>query len=69
MRSQRGQTHQARSLAIYVAREETGLTLMDIAKHFGIKSYKTVASSCQRFETKLKDDHALARLLERVRRT
>jgi len=68
MRSQRGQTHQARSMAIYLARQETGLTLTEIGKHFGIKSYKTVGTHCARFEAKLKDDPSLIRLMKQAQR-
>lgn len=64
--SQRGRENTTRNLALYLTRIKTGLSLKEIAVHFEINSYKTVAGQCLRFEKRLEQDRALNRRFSRI---
>jgi putative transposase len=66
-RSDRGQTNYARLSAVNLTRELTGLKLTEIARIFGMSSYKTVGTSCWRLKNQLSKDTAFRRRYEKVR--
>lgn len=65
--SKRGVQHPARHMAIYLSREFSGLTLLEIAGYFKINSYKTVNSGCQRFKSQLSKDTGLKQRYNNIR--
>lgn len=64
--SQRGRENTPRNLALYLTKIKTGLSLKEIAVHFEINSYKTVAGQCLRFEKRLEREKALNRRFSRI---
>ena len=64
----RGEYNKPRSMALGLSRELSGLKLQEIAKHYKIRSYKTVSSSCQRFKMSLAYDKTVWREYDNLRR-
>ncbi len=56
-----------RSIAMFLAREITGLSLESIGKEFGGKDHTTVIYSCDKIENELKTDTQLARVLDKIK--
>lgn len=65
--SRRGHTNRPRLLAIYLTRELSGLTLPEIAESFGMNTYKTAATSCQRSKEILQTDKSFKKLYDRLK--
>lgn len=65
--SRRGQTNRPRLLAIYLTRELSGLTLPEIAESFGMNTYKTAATSCQRSKEMLQTDKSFKKFYDRLK--
>ena len=65
--SRRGEHNRPRFIALSIAREISGLKLAQIAKHFEIKSYKTVSSGCQRLKSYLAKDGAGQKVYQGLR--
>ena len=53
-----------RELVLYLARQRSGLTLMEIGEALGIPEYKTVGKAVQRFALALPRDNAKQRLVK-----
>lgn len=58
---------QARQLAIYLARQLTGLPLAQIGRYFGNRDHTTILHACQKIEAQLSDDPSLAHTLRHLR--
>jgi putative transposase len=57
--TRRGETNEARNVAIFLLRTIRGETLPSIATMFGISTYSTVSSVLVRFQSRLKEEEAL----------
>ncbi|MBM3458355.1 MAG: chromosomal replication initiator protein DnaA, partial [Armatimonadetes bacterium] len=61
------QTSLARQVAMYLMRELTRKSLVEIGDLFGGKSHSTVLYSCNRLEREMKDDPGLAATIKELR--
>ncbi len=68
MRSRRGTLNQARNVAIYLARELSGLKLREVANYFGAISHRTVAVIHFKTKEKAGIDKSFGRLLKKMSR-
>ncbi len=57
----------ARQVAIYLARELTDLSLVQIGKHFGGRDHSTVLHACKKIDRLLETDPALKRKIQTIR--
>ena len=64
LQSRRG--HPARSLAIFLSRSHTALTLREIGEHCGGSDYAAVSQAKNRMETKLRNNARLAAIAKRI---
>ena len=64
LQSRRG--HPARSLAIFLSRSHTALTLREIGEHCGGSDYAAVSQAKNRTETKLHANARLAAIAKRI---
>lgn len=55
-----------RHIAMYLAREMTGLTLPDIGEHFGGRDHSTVIHACGKVESDLKKNQNVKNLLQKL---
>ncbi len=55
-----------RHIAMYLAREMTGLTLPDIGEHFGGRDHSTVIHACSKIELDLKKNQNVKNLLQKL---
>ncbi|MBU1912413.1 MAG: chromosomal replication initiator protein DnaA [Candidatus Omnitrophica bacterium] len=55
-----------RHIAMYLAREMTGLTLPDIGGHFGGRDHSTVIHACSKIEADLKKNQNVKNLLQKL---
>ena len=60
-KSKRGETNQARLVAVSLSRELSGLRLTEIAEQFHAKSYRTIASTCYRLKKLMERDPGVKR--------
>lgn len=67
--AKRGETNEARSMAIYLFRHLRGEPLTRIGQVFNIGSYSTVSSIIERFKVRMRSDRNLQRKVERLRAT
>jgi chromosomal replication initiator protein len=58
-----------RPIAMFLARQFTGASLHEIARHFGCKSYKIVRSSIARIDEQRRTDAAMDRILRELTET
>lgn len=63
----RGKENTPRQMAIALSKDLSGLTLSEIAKLYGIKSYKTLGSHCYRFNNLMASDNILARAYSAIK--
>jgi len=64
--SRRGVENLARDVAIYLVRQHSQDTLVNIGQHFGISNYSTVSSVVERVKLRRKNDTALQEYLETI---
>lgn len=69
MESQRGKLNHPRNVAIYLARELSGLRQREIAEYFGARSYRTIAVQHYRVKNQAEEDKSLLRQLETLKST
>lgn len=50
MQAKRGQVNEPRNIAVFFSRKRSGLRLEDIGQEFGISTYSSVSSSCNKIE-------------------
>lgn len=67
--SKRGEENIPRLLAITLSRELSGLGFPDIARMYKISSYRTVGTSCYRFNERLKKNNMLAKQYKKLKST
>ncbi len=67
--SRRGQTNEARLMALSLTSELSGLKQQEIAEHFQIKSYRTVGTSCYRFRQLLKKNAGAKKRYDKIYQT
>lgn len=58
-----GKKNIPRRMAIYLCKQHTGATLMEIAEYFNVGHYSTISQTIQRFANDLKTDRASAKAL------
>ena len=68
-RSKRGETNDARLVAVALTRGLSGLHLSEIAQIFRMNSYKSVGSSCYRLKARLVKEPSLRKRYERIYQT
>ncbi|MCI4626390.1 MAG: chromosomal replication initiator protein DnaA [Candidatus Magnetoovum sp. WYHC-5] len=56
-----------RQVAMYLARELTEMSLIDVGKNFGGKDHATVIYACNKVEEKIKEDENFKRTIEKLR--
>lgn len=66
LQSRRGKVNQARDLAIFLQRKYCGQTLSELGKDYGIASYSTVSSACDRVKTRLQSDSTLQAIVTKI---
>jgi len=64
--TRRGERNEARSAALLLTRELSGLRLSEIAPIFKTTSYKTVSTGCHRFKARLAKDSRLKRQYDQL---
>jgi chromosomal replication initiator protein len=57
----------ARQVAIYITRELTDISLVQIGKNFGGRDHSTILHACKKIERELENDPTLGRKLEEIR--
>jgi REP element-mobilizing transposase RayT len=67
--SRRGETNDARLIAVALTRDLSGLKLSEIAETFGMNSYKSVSSSCYRIKTRLAKEPSLRKCYNKLYQT
>jgi chromosomal replication initiator protein len=65
-KSRQQTTAEGRSLAMYLCRELTDLTLADIGRQFGNRDHTTVLHACRKVASLVQSDPATARLVEEL---
>ena len=55
-----------RQVAMYLAREMTGMTLPDIGEHFGGRDHSTVIYACGKVEADLKKNQNVKNLIQKL---
>jgi chromosomal replication initiator protein len=65
-KSRQQTTTEARSLAMYLCRESTDLTLAAIGQHFGNRDHTTVLHACRKVAALVATDPATARLAQEL---
>lgn len=65
-KSRQQTTAEGRSLAMYLCRELTDLTLADIGRQFGNRDHTTVLHACRKVASLVQTDPATARLVEEL---
>ena len=65
--SRRGETNYARLATVALTRELSGLRLSEIAKFFGMNSYKSVGTSCYRLKIRLASERDLRSRYEKLK--
>ncbi len=58
----------ARQVAMYLTKQLTSLTLVEIGRRFGNRDHSTVLYACNKIEGKIRRDPVFAELLTRIRR-
>jgi len=66
--SKRGTTNDARNVAIYLARQLSGLTLAAIGDAFGLEHYSSVSSVVCRMKQRIASDRRLRKKVEAIER-
>jgi chromosomal replication initiator protein len=61
------QVREARQVAMFLARELTGLSLVKIGAYFGGRDHTTVLHACRKVEQELAGEPALAGALRQLR--
>jgi putative transposase len=64
--SRRGRSNWPRAATMFVARRSLGYTLNEIALAFGARCYSTVSSVILGVESKMKQDHAIQILVQKI---
>ncbi len=59
---------QARQLAMYLTKQLTPLTLVEIGRRFGNRDHSTVLYACARVAERVATDPAFAEMVDRIRR-
>lgn len=67
--SKRGTANVARSMALFLSKELSGLTLSELGLLFGFSNYRTVGTHCWKFGNKIKTDKSLGKMYVLLKKT
>ena len=69
LEGRRGKENVPKKIALALAREESGMTLSQLAEIFGLRTYRTVAAHCYRIKKQMQKDEKLRKIYEKIKST